>query len=134
LGLKDTDQGLWTQRSRLSGGKNNMDKSENFHQQLRDIIPDIKEARINVLKFEVNLKKVFWIELCKAKEDGERSYNAQKSKAEASESYFNASLQVANAKARLDALNTEKAAIDMQFEEWRTKMANLRMERSRYGA
>ena len=111
-----------------------MDKSENFHQQLRDIIPDIKEARINVLKFEVNLKKVFWIELCKAKEDGERSYNAQKSKAEASESYFNASLQVANAKARLYALNTEKAAIDMQFEEWRTKMANLRMERSRYGA
>ena len=111
-----------------------MDKSENFHQQLRDIIPDIKEARINVLKFEVNLKKVFWIELCKAKEDGERSYNAQKSKAEASESYFNASLQVANAKARRDAVYPERAAIAMQGEEWRTAMANLRMERSRYGA
>jgi hypothetical protein len=25
-------------------------------------------------------------------------------------------------------------AADMQFEEWRTKMANLRSERSRYGA
>ena len=35
-----------------------------------------------------NLKKVFWKELCKAKEDGERSYNAQKSKAEASERLF----------------------------------------------
>ena len=111
-----------------------MDRSENFHQQLRDIIPDIKQARIDVLKSEVNLKRVFWVELCQAKEDGERSYNAQKSKAEASENYFSASLKVANAKAKLDALNTEKSAIDMQFEEWRTKMANLRMERSRYGA
>jgi len=111
-----------------------MDKSENFHQQLRDIIPNIKEARINVLKSEVNLKRIFWIELCKAKEDGERSYNAQKSKAEASESYYKASLEVAGAKANLDALQTEKSAVDMQFEEWRTKMANLRMERSRYGA
>ena len=25
-------------------------------------------------------------------------------------------------------------AADMEFEEWRTKMANLRSERSRYGA
>ncbi len=111
-----------------------MDRSENFHQQLRDIIPNIKEARINVLKSEVNLKRIFWIELCNAKEDGERSYNAQKSKAEASESYYKASLEVAGAKASLDALQTEKSAVDMQFEEWRTKMANLRMERSRYGA
>ena len=37
-------------------------------------------------------------------------------------------------KASLDALQTEKLAVDMQFEEWRTKMANLRMERNRYGA
>jgi len=111
-----------------------MDRSENFHEQLRAIIPKISEARINVLKSEVNLKRVFWIELCQAKEDGERSYNAQKSKAEATESYYEASLQVAGAKASLDALQTEKQAVDMQFEEWRTKMANLRTERSRYGA
>jgi multidrug resistance efflux pump len=111
-----------------------MIQEENFHQMLRDIIPQIQEARINVLKAEANLKKVFWIQLCTAKDDGERSYNAQKSKAEASEDYYTASMNVATAKASLDALQTEKSAIDMQFEEWRTKMANLRMERSRYGA
>lgn len=111
-----------------------MDQSENFHQQLRDIIPKISEARVEVLKSEVNLKRSFWVELCKAKEDGERSYNAQKAKAEATDSYYEASLKVAGAKARLDALQTEKQAVDMQFEEWRTKMANLRMERNRYGA
>jgi len=77
---------------------------------------------------------VFWVELCQAKDDGERSYNAQKSKAEATESYYEASMMVAKAKAKLDALQTEKSAVDMQFEEWRTKMANLRMERNRYGA
>lgn len=111
-----------------------MDQSENFHQQLRDIIPKISEARVSVLKSEVNLKRVFWIELCSAKEEGERSYNAQKARAEASENYYKASLEVAGAKANLDALQTEKQAVDMQFEEWRTKMANLRMERTRYGA
>jgi len=111
-----------------------MESSENFHQQLRDIIPTISEARVNVLKAEVNLKRVFWIELCQAKDDGERSYNAQKSKAEATETYYEASMLVAKAKAKLDALQTEKSAVDMQFEEWRTKMANLRMERNRYGA
>ena len=111
-----------------------MDQSENFHQQLRDIIPNMSEARVDVLKSEVNLKRVFWVELCKAKEDGERSYNAQKSKAEASDPYYEASLLVAKAKARLDALQTEKSAVDMQFEEWRTKQANYRLERSRYGA
>src|SRR5210317_942631 len=109
-----------------------MNQEENFHQMLRDIIPKIQETRINVLKAEANLKKVFWIELCKAKDDGERSYNAQKSKAEASEAYYEASMLVAKAKARLDALQTEKSAVDMQFEEWRTKQANYRLERSRY--
>tara|TARA_X000000950_G_scaffold197326_2_gene237632 strand:- start:22192 stop:22527 length:336 start_codon:yes stop_codon:yes gene_type:complete len=111
-----------------------MDQSENFHQQLRDIIPTISETRVSVLKSEANLKKVFWQQLCQAKDDGERSYNAQKAKAEASSNYFEASLMVATSKAKLDALQTEKQAIDMQFEEWRTKMANLRMERNRYGA
>ena len=43
-------------------------------------------------------------------------------------------MEVAIAKATLDSHNTMKAAADMEFEEWRTKMANLRMERSRYGA
>ena len=111
-----------------------MDQSENFHEQLRAIIPKISETRINVLKSEVNLKRVFWKELCLAKEEGERSYNSQKSKAEATDEYAHASMKVAVAKASLDALQTEKLAVDMQVEEWRTKMANLRTERNRYGA
>ena len=36
-----------------------MNQEENFHQMLRDIIPKIQEARINVLKSEANLKKGF---------------------------------------------------------------------------
>ena len=111
-----------------------MESSENFHQQLRDIIPKISEARVNVLKSDIGLKRVFWRELCIAKEEGERSYNSQKSKAEATDEYAQASMRVAVAKASLDALQTEKLAVDMQFEEWRTKMANLRVERNRYGA
>lgn len=119
---------------RLHSGEKNMDQSERFHQQLRDLAPKIYDARVNVLKSEVNLKKVFWQQLVIAKDAGERSYNAQKARAEASEEYEKASMEVAIAKATLDSHNTMKAAADMEFEEWRTKMANLRMERSRYGA
>ena len=109
-------------------------KDEAFHQKLRDLIPKIQEARINVLKKETELKKVFWIELVKAKDAGERSYNAQKSRAEATAEYSEAALNVVVAKANLDGFQTEKASVDMEFETWRTRMANLRMERSRYGA
>ena len=95
-------------------------QAENFHQQIRDIIPDLKAARVNVFKKEVMLKKVFYIELVKAKDEGERSYNAQKAKAESTEEYY--------------SCQAKMKAADMEFEEWRTKMANLRSERSRYGA
>jgi hypothetical protein len=111
-----------------------VDHSENFHQQLRDLAPLISDARINVLKSEAILKKVFWVEICKAKDAGERSYNHQKSKAEATTEYYNATMAVAIAKANLDQLQIEKSATEMQFEEWRTKMANMRSERQRYGA
>ena len=53
-----------------------MDQSENFHQQLRDIIPKISEARVSVLKSEVNLKRVFWIELCSAKEPSTANHDS----------------------------------------------------------
>ena len=111
-----------------------MDQSENFHQQLRDIAPKISETKLNVLQTEAKLKKVFWQELCIAKDDGERSDNAQKAKAEASEPYQKTWYELASAKAGLESLNVIEGAINMEFEEWRTKMANLRMERSRYGA
>ena len=109
-------------------------QAENFHQQIRDIIPFLKEARVNVFKKELILKKIFYIELVKAKDDGERSYNAQKAKAESTDEYYKASLDVAVAKSEYDSCQAKMKEADMEFEEWRTKMANLRMERSRYGA
>ncbi len=42
--------------------------------------------------------------------------------------------ELAAAKAGLEALKIEEQAVNMDFEEWRTRMANLRAERSRYGA
>ncbi len=111
-----------------------MDQSENFHQQLRDIAPKISETKLNVLRTEAKLKKVFWQQLCIAKDDGERSYNAQKAKAEASEPYQETWYELASAKAGLESLKVIEGAINMEFDEWRTNMANLRIERSRYGA
>ena len=111
-----------------------MDQSENYHQQLRDITPKISKTKLNVLQAEAKLKKVFWQQLCIAKDDGERSYNAQKAKAEASDSYQEMWFELAAAKAGLEALKIEEQAVNMAFEEWRTRMANLRAERSRYGA
>jgi len=111
-----------------------IDSQENFHQKLRDLAPVVSEARVKVLTAEATLKKIFWVELCRAKDEGERSYNAQKSKAESTENYYKASMDVAVAKAGYESCQIEKQSVDMAFEEWRTKMANLRSERNRYGA
>ena len=56
--LMEHYQSFLIQRTLHSGEKKNMDQSENFHQQLRDIIPKISEARVEVLKSEVNLKTI----------------------------------------------------------------------------
>ena len=64
-----------------------MDQSERFHQQLRDLAPKIYDARVNVLKSEVKSEEGIRQQLVIAKDAGERSYNAQKARAEASEEY-----------------------------------------------
>ena len=99
---------------------------ENFHQQLRDIIPQIKEARINVFKSESSLKKVFWIELCRAKDEGERSYNAQKSKAEATDEYHEAIKQLDTVKKELS-----KKLIDQHKGAFRTPSVKCHLTQTR---
>ena len=66
--------------------------------------------------------------------DSQENFHQKLSKAEATENYYKASMDVAVAKAGYESCQIEKQSVDMEFEEWRTKMANLRSERNRYGA
>jgi hypothetical protein len=48
--------------------------------------------------------------------------------------FNNARLRVGEAKGGLSAIKVQLRALEVGFEEWRTKMVNAREERKRYGA
>jgi hypothetical protein len=63
-----------------------------------------------------------------------KTTSAQDTWAEAQDEVYNARLRVGEAKGGLSALKVQLKALEVGFEEWRTKMVNAREERKRYGA
>jgi hypothetical protein len=70
----------------------------------------------------------------KALADGMKTTSAQETWAESSDELYNARLRVGEAKGGLSAIKVQLRALEVGFEEWRTKMVNAREERKRYGA
>jgi len=70
----------------------------------------------------------------KALADGMKTTSAQETWAESSDELYNARLRVGEAKGGLSAIKIQLRALEVGFEEWRTKMVNAREERKRYGA
>jgi hypothetical protein len=70
----------------------------------------------------------------KALAHGMKTTSAQETWAESSDELYNARLRVGEAKGGLSAIKIQLRALEVGFEEWRTKMVNAREERKRYGA
>jgi len=70
----------------------------------------------------------------KALATGMKTTSAQETWAESSDELYNARLRVGEAKGGLSAIKIQLRALEVGFEEWRTKMVNAREERKRYGA
>jgi hypothetical protein len=63
-----------------------------------------------------------------------KTTSAQETWAESSDELYDARLRVGEAKGGLSAIKIQLRALEVGFEEWRTKMVNAREERKRYGA
>ena len=107
---------------------------ESWQSRIRDVAPVMRTAEYELLKAEADVKRV--IALCKAValSEGIKTASGQDNYAENQEEVYKSRLAVAVAKGQLSAVKVELRSLEVGFEEWRTKMVNVREERKRYGA
>ena len=87
-----------------------------------------------MFKNEADVKQLLAVLKLKALATGMKTTSAQETWAESSDDLYNARLRVGEAKGGLSAIKIQLRALEVGFEEWRTKMVNAREERKRYGA
>ncbi len=111
-----------------------IEQVEIWQQKFREIAPLIEKAEYEVVKCEADVKKLqAQLELM-ATARGVKTVSAQKTYADNDDNLYEARLSVGVAKGKLSALKIELKALDVGFDEWRTKMVNAREEKKRYGA
>ena len=107
---------------------------ESWMQKIREIAPVIEKTEYEVFRCDAEVKKLHAQLKVKALGEGIKTSSAQDTYAESSEELYQARLKVGVAKGALSALRVKLKALEIGFEEWRTKMVNEREERRRYGA
>ena len=110
------------------------EQTENWQHQIRSIAPVIQTAEYELLKAEADVKRVMALWKTVALSEGIKTTSAQDTYAENQTEIYQTRLQVAVAKGQLSAVKVQLRALEVGFEEWRTKMVNAREERKRYGA
>ncbi len=109
-------------------------QQENWMQEIRSLAPVIEKAEYELFKTEADVKKIFALLKTKAMSEGHKTNTAQETYAENQEELYQARLKVGVAKGFLSSCKVQLKALEIGFEEWRTKMVNAREERKRYGA
>ena len=107
---------------------------ESWMHQIRTLAPLIEKTEYLVFQNEADVKKLLATLKLKALADGMKTTSAQETWAESKIEVYNARLRVGEAKGGLSAIKIQLRALEVGFEEWRTKMVNAREERKRYGA
>ena len=110
------------------------DQEEDFAQSIREVAEMMSEAEIAVATTEANLKRVIALTMLRGEHEGNKSAAAQSRFADASTEVYEARVQYGAARGKLAAAKVEFKAREIAFEHWRTKAANLRMERKAYNA
>jgi len=110
------------------------EQNEQWQHRIRDFAPKIRDAKISVFKSEADVKKLqAQLELT-AMANGAKTISMQKTIADNDDSLYQARLNVGIAKGTLSGLEIALKAVEVGFDEWRTRMASAREEKKRYGA
>lgn len=110
-----------------------MDIEETWMHQIRTLAPVMEKTEYQVFKCDAQVKKLLATLKLKALANGNKTHSAQETWAESQEELYEARLRVGVAKGALSALKVNLKALEIGFEEWRTKAVNERAERKRYG-
>ena len=109
-------------------------QQENWMHEIRSLGPVIEKAEFEVFKTDADVKKIFAMLKTRALAEGHKTNTAQETYAENQDELYQARLKVGVAKGFLSSCKVQWKALEIGFEEWRTKMVNAREERKRYGA
>lgn len=107
---------------------------ETWMHHIRQLAPLIEKTEYEVIKCDAEVKKLLATLKLKALSTGVKTTSGQETLAESDGELYDARLRVGVAKGALAALKVKLKALEVGFEEWRSKMVNDREERRRYGA
>ena len=107
---------------------------ESWMHQIRNLAPLIEKTEYEVFKCEAEVKKLQATLKLKALGDGVKTHSGQETWAESQDELYQSRLKLGVTKGALSALKVGLKALEIGFEEWRTKMVNAREEKRRYGA
>jgi len=109
-----------------------LDEEEQRQHEIRIKNQELAEAKGRRVYFE-HYRKVHKAILMKQYESKHPTAAAQEREAYADPSYLETLAQLEHWTARAELLSLERADLELRFEAWRTRQANQRAERGRYG-
>ena len=107
---------------------------ESWQHKIRSIVPAIEDAEFSVFKAEADIKMLQAKLELTAASVGVKTIAGQKQHADSDDKLYQARLVYGLAKGKLAGLKVMLKSVEVGFEEWRTKMVNLRQEQKRYSA
>ena len=110
------------------------EQQELWMHKIRNLAPVIEKAEYELHKTKADEKRIMAKLKATALSQGHKTVASQESYAENQDELYQARLKVGVAKGFLSSCKVQLKALEIGFEEWRTKMVNAREERKRYGA
>jgi len=111
-----------------------MEIEESWMDKIRNFSAGLREAEESVHRWDAEIKKILALKKTEALGDGCKTSASQERYAEAQPEVYQARINFAKAKGHLAAVRCQLKAIEIGFEEWRTRVVTAREERKRYGA
>ena len=108
------------------------EQQELWMDRIRKLAPIIEKAEYEVFKAKADVQKTLALLKIKAQDNGCKSVASQETWAESQDQLYDARLKVGIHTGFLSSAKLEVEALKVGFEEWRTKMVNMREERRRY--
>jgi hypothetical protein len=112
----------------------NQEHQELWIDQIRKLSKPIRDAEYEILRCEADIKKLLAQLKMIAMTEGHKTVASQEVYAENNPELYKTRLRHAVSKSNLSSLRVELKALEVGFEEWRTKMVNRREEQKRYNA
>ena len=109
-------------------------ETESWMHEIRSLSPLFEKTEQELMRCEAEVKQLQAKLKLQALGAGNKTHSAQDTWAEAQPELFDARLKVGVVKGALSSLKIQLKALEVGFEEWRTKVVTEREERKRYGA